>query len=262
MPLHRLAPAEAEPNYGLRKLAITRVLLYLLAVVIAFSLQVSAQQSGTSQDQTPDAPSATKGVMAQTENLFVILNRKSLFFPNIAATDGPLTAKGKFKLFVSDSVAPSQFLASALGSALAQASDSPHGYGQGWDGYGKRFGSSMARAASTNFFGDFVLASTLHQDPRFFAEKNPTFFGAVKYSLKRVVVTRNDDGRPVFNSSGLGGVALAEGLANAYWPEADRGFGSTMGRIGTDLGSMAGGYLLRDYWPVFFKKLVPSSASK
>jgi hypothetical protein len=202
-------------------------------------------------------------VVAQTtESLFVILNQKSLFFPNIASTEGPLSSSGKFKLFVSDSIAPSQFLASALGSALAQASDSPHGYGQGWDGYGKRFGSSMARAASTNFFGDFVLASTLHQDPRFFAEKNPTFFGAVKYSLKRVVVTRSDDGRPVFNSSGLGGVALAEGLANAYWPEADRGFGSTMGRIGTDLASMAGGYLLRDYWPVFFKKLVPSSASK
>jgi hypothetical protein len=239
-----------------------RVFFCLLAVVVDLNMPMNAQQSGTSQDQAPDAPSATKAVMTTTQNLFVILNQKSLFFPNIAATEGPLTPKGKFKLFVGDSIAPSQFLASALGSALAQAADSPHGYGQGWDGYGKRFGSSMARGASNNFFGDFVLASALHQDPRFFAEKDPTFFAAVKYSLKRVFVTRRDDGRPVFNASGLGGVAMAEGLANAYWPEEDRTFGSTMGRIGTDLGTMAGGYLLRDYWPVFFKKLVPSSASK
>jgi hypothetical protein len=259
---HLLAPARAEIHDQWRKVESVRLLICLLVLVVAFNAGMSAQQAGAPQDQVPNAPSATKAVMATTESLFVILNQKSLFFPNIAATEGPLTSSGKFKLFVSDSIAPSQVLASALGSALAQAADSPHGYGQGWDGYGKRFGSSMARGASTNFFGDFVLASALHQDPRFFAEKNPTFFGAVKYSLKRVVVTRRDDGRPVFNASGLGGVALSEGLANAYWPEENRSFGSTMGRIGTDLGSIAGGYLLRDYWPVFFKKMVSSSASK
>ena len=60
--------------------------------------------------------------------------------------------------------------------------NNPEAYGQGWDAYGGRFGASLARSASSNFFGDFVFASIFSQDPRFFPESKPTFWGSVKYS--------------------------------------------------------------------------------
>ena len=59
-----------------------------------------------------------------------------------------------------------------IGSAYGQATDRPSGYHQGWEGYGKRLGADMARAASENLFGTFLLASVLHQDPRFYVKKN------------------------------------------------------------------------------------------
>ena len=164
-------------------------------------------------------------------------------------------------LFVNDSISPSVLAESTLSSAIAQAANSPEGYGQGWDAYAKRFGSSMARRASSEFFGTFVLASALRQDPRFFPEENPTFSSSLTYSIQRLLVTRSDDGRDVANWSGLLGPLMAEGLANSYWPEQDRTAGQTFERYGFDLAGRVGTNMLRNYWPVFFKKLRGASHS-
>jgi len=161
----------------------------------------------------------------------------------------------KFKLFVDDSISLHTLAESSLFAAIGQAADSPHGYGQGGDGYAKRFGASMASGASSNFFGTFLLASAFHQDPRFFPERDPTFARSVKYSLQRIFVTRNDEGWDVANWSGLMGPLLSEGLANAYWPEQDRTAGQTFQRYGIDLAVRFGGNMLREYWPVFFRKV-------
>jgi hypothetical protein len=113
----------------------------------------------------------------------------------------------------------------------------------------------MARQASSEFFGTFILASVLHEDPRFYAEIHPTFFHAVKYSFQHVFIMRSDDGRDVVAWSKLGGPLLAEGLANAYWPDRNRTVGDTLFRYGLDLAAKAGGNMLREYFPVFYAKV-------
>ena len=113
----------------------------------------------------------------------------------------------------------------------------------------------MAGNASDEFFGTFLLASALHQDPRFFPQLHPTFGGSLKYAIARVFVTRNDSGKDVANWSGLIGTMLSESLANAYWPEQDRTAGQTFRRIGISLGTRAGGNMFRNYWPSIFKDL-------
>jgi len=187
------------------------------------------------------------------------INRKSLFFPDIATSEDRLSTGDKFKLFVDNSASVSTLVGSALSAGIGQAENSPRGYGQGAEGYGKRFGASMARTASNEFFGTFVLASMLHQDPRFFPQADPTLGGSAAYAVKRIFVTRNDDGHEVANWSGLLGPAMGEGLANAYWPEDERTVGKTFERYGIDLASRAGFNMFRNYWPVLFKKLKGSS---
>lgn len=243
-----------------RLLSASRACFFAAAVSGCLLASGWAQQSAS--PPVPDAPSATRAsaqtkTRGQFDPVLGVLTKRSLFFPDLAATPGRLSTAEKFKLFVDDSISPAELTESALGAAIAQASDSPSGYGQGGEGYAKRFGSSMARGASQEFFGTFLLASALHQDPRFFPEVNPSFGRAAKYSLQRVFVTRSDAGRNVANWSGLLGAAMAEGLANTYWPEQDRTAGQTVRRFGFDLATRAGGNMLRDYWPVFFKKLRP-----
>jgi hypothetical protein len=217
----------------------------------AFAQQTPPPQPSTSSSgQAPNAPSQLPGVA-----LYNLLQEKSIVFPDIALNTERLSPGEKFQLFVDNSVSVHIVTWAMLGSAVGQASDSPTGFGQGLDGYAKRFGTDMARSASGEFFGTFILASALHLDPRFYPEVRPGFFHAVKYSVQRVFVTRNDDGRDVANWSGLAGPLLGEGLANVYWPDRNRTVGDTFFRYGLDLATRAGGNMLREYWPVFYGKI-------
>jgi len=208
----------------------------------------------------PDSPSASQNQgpssgQPPAVEVVTFLEKRSVFFPDLATSQGPLSTAEKFKLFLDDSIAPSTMTGAVLGSALSQAVDSPQGFGQGWDAYAKRFGASMARHASSDFFGTFVLASALHQDPRFFPQLNPTLGSSAKYAISRVFVTRDDHGKNVGNWSQLAGMLLSESLANAYWPEQDRTAGQTFRRVAIGLGTRAGSNMFRNYWPSIFKNL-------
>jgi hypothetical protein len=239
-----------------------REAFFLLAspiLLFLFCPAIHAQQPSSPPNSQKEQPSEETTGVKTTQSppvaLFMLLNRKSIVFPDIAANAQPLTKAQKFELFVDNSISLHALAGAAFGAGLAQAADTPRGFGQGGDGYAKRFGSSMARLASSNFFGTFVLASALHQDPRFFPRREATFGRSVKYSLERVVITRNDDGKDVKNWSGLLGPLLSEGLANAYWPDQDRTAGQTFQRYGIDLAVRAGTNLLREYWPMIARKV-------
>jgi hypothetical protein len=234
--------------------------LFLVSIVLCSATASLAQQPSASGQDHPDAPSTTQPNNSAPRHspsgaFFSTLQRKSLVFPDIATSEGPLRSGEKFQLFVNNSISLSTLFASAAESGIAQATNSPEGYGQGGEGYAKRFGASMARNASSNFFGTFLLASALHQDPRFFPQADPTFGGSMKYAVRRLFITRSDSGHDTANWSGLLGPALGEGLANAYWPERERTAGDTLQRYGVDMATTVGYNMLRNYWPVFFKRL-------
>src|SRR5271156_1853137 len=237
-------------------------------VLLAFgSITQALAQDAQKPQVPPEAPSSSQTPVKQTTGdqvqnalfqsmtLYDFLQRKSIVFPDIAVNEERLSTGQKFKLFVDNSISVHTLTWAVLGSAVGQAADSPTGFGQGWDGYAKRFGSSMARQSSSEFFGTFILASALHQDPRFYAEVRPSFFHAAKYSIERVFIMRNDDGREGIAWSRLIAPAMAEGLANVYWPEQNRSVGDTFLRYGLDLATRAGGNMLREYWPVFYEKI-------
>jgi len=183
------------------------------------------------------------------------LQRKSVFFPDLATNTGPLDKWQKFKLAANNSVSLATIGAALVGSAFGQAINNPAGYHQGGEGYAKRFGADMARSASANLFGTFLIASVLHEDPRFYVRKHLSFRESLKYAAVRVAVTRSDRGERAVNFSGLLGPLAGEGLANTYYPEGSRGVSSTFIRYGSDLGWKFGGHLLRQYWPSINRRL-------
>ena len=243
------------------------IIFSLLSSTLAFAQEPSKPTEQTTpaepakQDQQP-AEQAGPSVVTQAENaamkpvqLFNLLERKSIVFPDIASTTRPLSPRQKFELFVNNSISVHTIVWSTLGSLIGQAEDSPTGYGVGGLGFPKRLGSSLARETSGEFFGTFVIASALHEDPRFFPDYNPTLKHSVKHSVRRLFVTRNDAGGNVVNMSGLLGPLLGESLANVYWPERNRTAGDTLFRYGLDLASRAAGNMFREYWPVVSAKM-------
>jgi hypothetical protein len=231
----------------------------LFAVPVAKAQQPAGAGSGSHQQTLPDSPQpqtqnpdANEGM---TSKVVGYVTNRSFFFPDIATTAGPLNTGEKFKLFVNESISPASFVISGVSAGFGQARNSPEADGGGAEGYGRRFGASMARGASNSFFGTFVAASVLHQDPRFFPQIHPTFWGSVKYAATRIVVTRNDKGNEVFNAEGLIGPVAGETLANVYLPVSEQTGAKTAERIGTDLAWRFAGNIFKNYWPVLFRDM-------
>jgi hypothetical protein len=240
-----------------------RVAFGLAGAVLFFTAPESRSQEPATivARELPDSPVPQSQQPAEppkggvTSTVVGYMTNRSLFFPDIATSPGPLSAGQKFKLFLNESVAPPSFLISAVSAGFGQWRDSPAADGQGAEGYGKRFGASFARGASQSFFGTFLAASVLHQDPRFFPQYHPTLWGSIKYSARRIVVTRNDSGRDVFNASGLFGPLAGEALANVYLPRSEQTGAKTAERYGSDLAWRFAGNMFKNYWPTLFKSM-------
>jgi hypothetical protein len=234
-----------------------------LAALISIAGNAAAQQpagAGAGSQSLPDSPQpkqeSTASAPEQGAEKFVgYMTKRSLFFPDIAASPHPLSVGGKFELFVNESISPETILVSAFSAGFEQWRDTPPGYGQGAEGYGKRFGASMATGASSSFFGTFLGASVLRQDPRFFPQSYPTFWGSIKYSARRLVVTRSDSGNDVFNASGLIGPLAGETLANTYLPKTEQTGAKTGERYGIDLAWKFAGNMFKNYWPTIFRDM-------
>ena len=192
-------------------------------------------------------------------------NAKEATVTNGALPYAPLSGRCKFSLFLSSTDSPYTFASAGFGATWAQATGQwPH-YGGGMQGWGKRFGATLANTESRRFIQAFALSTILHQDPRYFPSHERTLISRVLYSTTRVVVTRNDSGDGTFNTSEFLGALFTSSLQNAYYPRHDRSFGDTMNRFGGALSSDAIGYLLLEFTPDmkrFFRKHAPKKILK
>ncbi len=187
--------------------------------------------------------------------LGVIPNFQTVNDPNAVVL--PLTVRQKFVLFVKESADPFTFAGAALGAAISFADNDDPKYGQGMKAYGERFGAAVADIATQNFFGDFVLASLLHEDPRYFRMGSEhRFLSRVGYSLSRIMVTRTDRGGERFNYSGVLGMVMGIGLSDAYYPAKSVNAPEFGSRVVTSLLSAAMGNLLPEFWPDVQRKVL------
>ena len=161
----------------------------------------------------------------------------------------PLSAHCKFKIFLMSTYSPYTFLSAGFQATLDQAEDQwPH-YGGGMQGWGKRFGATLADTESRRFIQTFALSAILHQDPRYFPSYRRRLIARAWYAATRVAITRKDSGDNTFNTSEFLGALFASALQNSYYPRHDRSFGETMNRFSGALSSDAIGNLLREFTP-------------
>ncbi len=179
------------------------------------------------------------------------LERKSVHPPHYkpGAKLCTLKLKDKFVLFVQDSFDPVTFLASGFNAGLDQAADSDPSYGQGAEGYGRRFGAEFAGQASSRFFKDFAYPWIFSEDPRYYRLAHGSARKRVLHALEHAVVAHRDNGTRMFNISEWLGTTSAVVLSNAYQPDNERGFANTTKRVGYSILQDACFDVLREFWP-------------
>ena len=165
-----------------------------------------------------------------------------------------LTLKGKFVLFVQDSFDPVTFLGTGFDAGLDQAQNNDPSYGQGAEGYGKRFGADFAGGASSRFFKDFAYPSIFSEDPRYYRLARGSGGKRLLHALEHAVVAHRDDGTRMFNFSEWLGTASTVVLSNTYHPDNRRGFAPAAERVGYAILQDIGFDVLREFWPEISRK--------
>ena len=174
---------------------------------------------------------------------------------NGAGTVAPLTRKQKWTLALKETVDPFNIGNAALGAGVSQIGNQTPKYGEGGPAFGERFGAALVDFGTQNLFSAGLLATLLHQDPRYF-RKGPEarIPGRVLYSISRLFVARQDSGRSAFNASGIFGMTLGIAASNLYYPSASVRGRVMAGRCETSLFGGITGNLMSEFWPDIQKK--------
>jgi hypothetical protein len=167
----------------------------------------------------------------------------------------PLSTKQKFELAWKSNVDPVTFAASGVIAGVEQARNSYGGYGQGAQGYAKRYGASYADGFIGNMVGGAILPSLLKQDPRYFYKGTGSTRSRIVYALANAVVCKGDNGHWQADYSGILGSLAAGGISNLYYPASNRD-GARLTFENTALGIAASGVanLLQEF---LIRRLTP-----
>jgi hypothetical protein len=161
------------------------------------------------------------------------------FIPNMYVTyephPEPLTANMKFHLLYKSLTNPTFFVMEAAWAGVQQASETPN-WPLGAEGYGKRFGASLASGGTEMLFSNAILPALLHQDPRYFYQGNGKTSSRIGHAILAPFICKGDNGASQPNYSQIGGALISASLDNAYYPGTNRGAGLVFKSFGTDMG--------------------------
>jgi len=169
----------------------------------------------------------------------------------------PLTAKQKFQLGWKFTVDPISFVITGVIAGAEQANNSFPGYGQGAQGYGKRYGAAYADFVSGTFFGNMIFPALFKQDPRYFYKGTGSKKARLLYALANAVICKGDNGHWQPNYSSVLGSLAAGGVSNLYYPASNRnGVGLTFTNTAIGLAGSAGSAVAQEF---FFRKVTSHS---
>ena len=184
---------------------------------IALEIAADSAEVRVEVSQTEVAEEEIK-VEEKQRVLGVIPNFYVSYVPNAV----PLTSKQKFKLAWKTIVDPVTFAWTGAVAGVEQAQNDFSGYGQGAQGYAKRYGAAYADGVTGIFIGSAILPSLLKQDPRYFYKGTGSKRSRILYAIANAVICKGDNGHWQANYSSIIGGLAAGGISNLYYPARNR----------------------------------------
>ena len=287
---HFVEHANLRSTRSLRANPATRLLLRLI-VLSVFCASSGAQQT-TQEPQSapipsprPAAPTAETTPKTKSEQEKELQRKEQSqrvlgVLPQFGVTSrqnaAPLTGREKFHLFAKSAFDPVTIGVVGMQAALSQAENEFPAYGQGVQGYGKRFGASLADEVSSGFWSNYFYPVVLKEDPRYFRLGEGGVGHRLVYGVKQEFVCHTDKGGRQFNFSNVLGAFTSGALSNLYYPgnsvirtipatptspaiplyEDDRGAVLTLSRATIALGYGTLGGLFDEFWPDIATKVL------
>ncbi len=220
-------------------------------IVLAIATDVTQVKVGLTREEIALVAEEQLHVEEKQRVLGAIPNFYVSYIPDAA----PLTAKQKFQLAAKTVIDPFTFVVVAGTAGVEQWQDHFIGYGQGAEGYAKRFGAGYADTVNGTFIGGAILPALLKQDPRYFYKGTGSIRFRFLYAIANALICKGDNKRWQPNYSNVLGNLAAGGISNLYYPPQDRnGAELTFVNAGIGVGSTAISNLFQEF---LIRKLTP-----
>jgi hypothetical protein len=167
-----------------------------------------------------------------------------------------LTFRQRFERYLNDTYRPVSLLGPGVGAALTQwTTHNPRQWGQGFDGYGRRFASGYGRNVISNTIA-LPIAYLDHEDPRHYRSDRKGIWPRARYALVHTFVTRKTTGGEMPFFSHIIGTYSAAFAANAWYPAASADTAHALYRGSTAMAASIVYSELFEFWPDL-KQMIP-----
>lgn len=217
-----------------------------LSVAFLFAL-IAGAQAPDPPDPKTDATEAASSKYDENHILGIVPNYTTVNNP--PKQYEPISPREKFKLATEDTFDPYSFVITGIYAGVAQWGNNYRQFGQGMEGYGKRYGAALADGTISNYITEGILPTLLHEDPRLFRLGTGTIWKRIGYAASRVLITRTDSGGERFNVSEIVGNMISASISNCYYPPLNRSFDNTLEHFEINVVSDAGFNVLKEFWP-------------
>ncbi len=163
----------------------------------------------------------------------------------------PMTQGERFHHFVAGTFSVESIIRAAAGAAILQATNTPSEWGQGGEGYARRFANDYGQhiMRQTLMYG---AADLLHEDNRYLPSERSGAMPRLKYAVESTFLARKDDGTRRLSYSRLGAVVATAFVSREWQPPSTRGLEHAASSIGTVFGTEIGFNIAREFLPKFF----------
>jgi hypothetical protein len=186
---------------------------------IAAVLQVAPNASSVNVGLPPHELAVEQVEAEEKQRLFGVFPH---YFVTYEPNPAPLNAAQKFQLGWKTIIDPITLLSSVIAAGIEQARNSYHQWGQGTEGYAKRFGADYVDQVNGVIIGHVLMQSVFHQDPRYFYKGKGGFRKRALYAFATAFVCKGDNGhwQPDYGDV-LGDLASGE-ISTLYYPASSR----------------------------------------
>ena len=140
------------------------------------------------------------------------------YYVTYEAHPAPLSPKQKLHLGLKTLLDPTAFAAAGITAGIQQQRNSYWQWGQGAEGFAKRFGAAYGTFVQSLLITSVAADSVLHQDPRYFYSGQGTRGERALYALKSAFRAKGDNGKWQPPYAGLIGAVASAEISQSYYP--------------------------------------------
>jgi hypothetical protein len=226
-------------------------------------------QSSTGADpgaQSPSNPSASRAAdpsavpanqPAANTNQPLAVNPLTGLGTASAANYHPLTGKQRWKLYWKQNYASAgaYFGPVFVALVLDQATNTPHEWGGGFPGYGRRVASRTAMAITQGTI-QASLAATLHEDVRYISSADSGFKRRLLHAVAFSFLTYNSQGHATLNIANLSSIYATTAISTSWVPIDGSKAKYTLTNGSSQIGLAIPINIIQEFWPDISRKVL------